>query len=65
VWEDLLDAYGSADGKKLRVYAQRLTLRALVREASEHLAALAPRYAIEAGSFGGPLHRGQRPSSLR
>ena len=52
VWEDLLEAYGSADGKKLRVYAQRLTLRALVREASEHLAALAPRYAIEAGSFG-------------
>jgi exonuclease SbcC len=47
VWEDLLDALGSADGKKLRVHAQRLTLRALVREASLHLEAIAPRYAIE------------------
>jgi len=47
VWEDLLDALGSADGKKLRVHAQRLTLRALVHEASLHLQAIAPRYAIE------------------
>lgn len=48
VWEALEAALGSADGRKLRVYAQRLTLRTLVREASHHLATLAPRYAIEA-----------------
>ena len=47
VWRDLNDALGSADGKKLRVHAQRLTLALLVREASRHLADLAPRYAIE------------------
>jgi exonuclease SbcC len=47
VWRDLDDALGSADGKKLRVHAQRLTLALLVREASRHLADLAPRYALE------------------
>lgn len=47
VWGELSDVLGSADGKKLRVVAQRRALRVLVREASIHLATLAPRYAVE------------------
>ncbi len=37
---------GSADGKKFRVFAQSLTLEALVFYANEHLDSFAPRYRL-------------------
>ena len=38
---------GSADGKRLRDFAQSLTLEALLRAANTHLDELAPRYQLE------------------
>ena len=38
---------GSHDGSELRVFAQGLTLRALLRAANQHLRDLAPRYRLE------------------
>jgi exonuclease SbcC len=38
---------GSHDGKKLRVFAQSLTLEALLERANAHLSDLAPRYRLE------------------
>lgn len=46
-WEKLNDLIGSADGKKLRTYAQGLSLDLLLRHANVHLRELAPRYALE------------------
>ncbi|MCC7139245.1 MAG: AAA family ATPase [Planctomycetes bacterium] len=47
VWADLSALVGSADGKKLRVFAQSLTLDALLLHANETLAELRPRYRLE------------------
>lgn len=46
VWQRLGSLIGSADGKKLRVFAQGLTFDALVRHANEHMKALRPRYRL-------------------
>jgi exonuclease SbcC len=56
VWQKLGEAIGSADGKKLRTYAQGLTLRALVAHANAHLRQLRPRYALR--------QNGQAPMDL-
>lgn len=45
-WSELSAVIGSADGKKLRSFAQSLTLEALVEQANFHLSALRPRYAL-------------------
>jgi exonuclease SbcC len=45
-WGVLSEVIGSADGKKLRVFAQSLTLEALVAAANGHLRDLAPRYRL-------------------
>ncbi|MFO0760331.1 MAG: AAA family ATPase [Byssovorax sp.] len=45
-WQILDDLIGSADGKKFRVFAQSLTLEALLSHANEHLGELAPRYLL-------------------
>jgi exonuclease SbcC len=45
-WRGLAAVIGSADGKKLRTFAQGLTLDALLLHASHHLRYLAPRYAL-------------------
>lgn len=47
VWLDLNALVGSADGKKLRVFAQSLTLEALVHATNHHLHDLARRYRLE------------------
>jgi exonuclease SbcC len=47
VWEDLSDLIGSADGRKLRTFAQGLTLDVLLEAANAHLADLRPRYRLE------------------
>jgi exonuclease SbcC len=47
VWERLRDLIGSADGKKFRLYAQSLTLDALLSLANVHLQELRPRYRLE------------------
>jgi DNA repair protein SbcC/Rad50 len=47
VWARVADLIGSADGKKFRVFAQGLTLDALLGHANAHLADLAPRYRLE------------------
>jgi exonuclease SbcC len=46
VWETLADLVGSANGAKLRVFAQSLTLELLLEHANHHLADLAPRYLL-------------------
>lgn len=46
-WAELSDVIGSADGKKLRTFAQGLSLGILVEEANRHLAQLRPRYQLE------------------
>jgi exonuclease SbcC len=43
---DLSELIGSADGKKFRVFAQSLTLDALLAHANAHLDDLAPRYRL-------------------
>ncbi len=45
-WQELSTLIGSADGKKLRVFAQSLTLEELVGAANAHLAGLRPRYRL-------------------
>ncbi len=47
LWESLRDLIGSADGKRFRVFAQGLTLDALLAEANANLADLAPRYRLD------------------
>lgn len=46
VWETLSDLVGSANGAKLRVFAQSLTLEILLDHANHHLRELAPRYSL-------------------
>jgi len=46
VWESLSDLVGSANGSRLRVFAQSLTLEILLEHANLHLRELAPRYAL-------------------
>jgi len=45
-WQKMDNLIGSSDGKKLRVFAQSLTLEALMSHANEHLDSFAPRYRI-------------------
>ncbi len=47
VWEELRELIGSADGSKLRVFAQSLTLDVLLGHANRHLEELARRYRLE------------------
>ena len=46
VWAALADVIGSADGSRFRLYAQGLTLDALVAHANVQLVQLAPRYRL-------------------
>ncbi len=46
VWLELDELIGSADGKKLRVFAQSLTFEALVAQANHRLRELTPRYSL-------------------
>lgn len=46
VWEELSDLIGSADGKKMQVFAQSLTLEMLIAYANEHLVELSRRYRL-------------------
>jgi exonuclease SbcC len=46
VWRTLSDLIGSHDGKKFKVFAQSLTLDALLHHANAHLDELAPRYRL-------------------
>ena len=46
VWIELSDLIGSADGKRMQVFAQGLTLDLLVAYANEHLGELARRYRL-------------------
>jgi exonuclease SbcC len=46
LYADLSELIGSADGKKLRVFAQSLTLDALLAHANAHLDDLSPRYRL-------------------
>lgn len=45
-WEEMADLIGSADGKKLRSFAQALSLDVLVARANHHLGTLRPRYRL-------------------
>jgi exonuclease SbcC len=47
LWQTLGHVIGSADGKKLRRFAQSLTLMALILHANVHLEELARRYRLE------------------
>jgi DNA repair protein SbcC/Rad50 len=46
-WSALADVIGSSDGARFRVFAQSLTLDALLVHANAQLRALAPRYRLE------------------
>ncbi len=46
VWRTLNELIGSHDGKKFKVFAQSLTLDALLHHANAHLEELAPRYRL-------------------
>jgi exonuclease SbcC len=46
VWRTLNELIGSHDGKKFKVFAQSLTLEALLQHANAHLDELAPRYRL-------------------
>lgn len=46
VWKTLYELIGSADGKKFKVFAQSLTLDALLMHANAHLTELARRYRL-------------------
>jgi exonuclease SbcC len=46
LWMALSELIGSSDGKKFRVFAQSLTLDALLAHANRHLDELAPRYRL-------------------
>jgi exonuclease SbcC len=52
VWEQLNDLIGSADGTKLRRFAQSLTLNNLIQLANRHLADLHPRYELQRAQGG-------------
>ena len=45
-WSELNAVIGSADGKKLRTFAQGLTLESLIAQANLHLEQLRPRYQL-------------------
>ncbi len=47
VWGELRELIGSADGSKLRIFAQSLTLDVLLAHANRHLEQLARRYRLE------------------
>ena len=47
LWDELSALIGSADGSKLRTFAQGLTLDALIEAANIHLKALRPRYQLQ------------------
>ena len=47
LWQRLGQVIGSSDGKKLRKFAQSLTLEALIAHANVHLEELARRYRLE------------------
>jgi exonuclease SbcC len=46
-WLEISSVIGSADGKKLRTFAQSLSLEALINAANRHLHQLRPRYRLE------------------
>ncbi|MBM4320939.1 MAG: nuclease SbcCD subunit C, partial [Deltaproteobacteria bacterium] len=46
VWKTLDELIGSSDGKKLRVFAQGLTLDLLLQHANAHMREVAPRYSL-------------------
>lgn len=46
-WEKLHELIGAASGDKFQLFAQSLTLEALLSHANVHLAELAPRYRLE------------------
>ena len=46
-WSELNAVIGSADGKKLRTFAQGLTLENLIAQANLHLVQLRPRYRLD------------------
>jgi exonuclease SbcC len=46
VWRTLSELIGSHDGRKFKVFAQSLTLDALLHHANAHLDELAPRYRL-------------------
>ncbi|MGC4000451.1 MAG: AAA family ATPase [Anaeromyxobacter sp.] len=46
-WSQLDELIGSADGKKLRVFAQGLAFDALLGGANHHLSQLSPRYTLQ------------------
>ena len=46
LWSELNAVIGSADGKKLRTFAQGLTLESLIAQANLHLTQLRPRYRL-------------------
>ncbi|WP_257454968.1 AAA family ATPase [Archangium lipolyticum] len=46
VWRTLSELIGSHDGRKFKVFAQSLTLDALLHHANAHLEELAPRYRL-------------------
>ncbi|MEQ9501693.1 MAG: AAA family ATPase [Deltaproteobacteria bacterium] len=45
-WAEINEVIGSADGKKLRTFAQGLTLEVLLEQANLHLGQLRPRYRL-------------------
>lgn len=45
-WAELSEIIGSSDGKKLRTFAQGLTLEVLLEQANLHLQQLRPRYRL-------------------
>ncbi len=58
LWESLRELIGSADGKRFRIFAQGLTLDALLAQANAHLVDLAPRYRLDrVPSTGEPSNR--------
>jgi len=46
-WQSLNELIGSANGSKFRVFAQSLTLEALLTHSNKHLADFAKRYALQ------------------
>ncbi len=46
-WESLNDLIGSANGSKFRIFAQSLTLEALLTYSNQHLADFAKRYVLQ------------------
>jgi exonuclease SbcC len=47
LWAGMSDLIGSADGKKFRVFAQRLTFDALLEQANVHLRDISRRYSLQ------------------